>query len=96
MQMETKYGLGDIIFSIKGEDIMFGVIKMIEYKKSKVSDDIRYTIQWGDNQSVSSTTTLEKNLFSTKVEAAYAWLKNQELDAREVLQGFLAQEKENE
>ncbi len=94
MQMETKYSLEDIIFSIKGEDIIPGVIRRIEYKKSRVADEVRYAIQWGDNQSVSSSTILEEKLFSTKVEAAYTWLKNQELDAREVLQGFLAQEKE--
>jgi hypothetical protein len=94
MEVNTKYKNGDSIFLLLNSTIKKATInefRVIVNCNSKVQVVYNVVIIGGPNTLISVE---ENSAFDTKVEAAYSWLKNQELNPREVLQGFLNQEQE--
>lgn len=90
MEVESKYSLNDSVYMLINASIKHAKINSFRVDvDAKGNVQVIYNVMVinGSNNAVSAA---ESNLFSTKVECAYSWLKKQELDPREVIQGFLA------
>jgi hypothetical protein len=75
MKIETKFNCGDTIYYFKNNQI----VSLIVYEiKLEVVDHQTRSIRYLNN---SSSSTLEKDAFITKQEAAETWLETQGLVA---------------
>lgn len=90
MDVKTKYKVNDMIYMLHNS-----VIKQAQIKKFRVEvnthskvDVVYYVVIVGG--STSGIDVSEQRVFTTKIEVAYTWLDTQDLEAREVIQGFLA------
>lgn len=95
MQVDAEHNVDERVFIIYSGRIRGAVVKGMTVKIiSGRPNNITYSVLIDGN--TSSNELREIYIFKTKVEAAYDWLGKQELDAREVLQGFLAKQREED
>jgi len=93
--------LDDQVYVVKGSKIRPVKIIEIETKETmsgsgKISKWIRYKVKYLDESSTITGIFSENQVKDTKLEVAYDWLKKQDLNPAEVIQGFMQLQKKEQ
>lgn len=83
MKVETKFNVGDIVYTVSGEI----QVHRIDEINIIVAEEAKYLVRYNlakctdrfQTKSRANTYVVERNLFSTKEEAAQFWLEKQNM-----------------
>lgn len=88
MILESLYDPNTTVYILREHGIREGRVAEVEIKRNNKGVQENYYKLFIASSS-SNVRIKEEKIFATKVEAAYEWLKNQDLEPRDVIQGFL-------